>query len=93
MVAAGNADPRKTCKDTGAAGCGTNGKCDGAGACQLYLKGVTCKSESCASNIYTPHSTCDGAGKCVTPNTLACAPYVCNGPASASTRARPTRSA
>ena len=67
MIAAGNADTRLVCKDTGAAGCGTNGKCDGAGACQHYLKGVTCKSESCASNIYTPQSTCDGAGKCVTP--------------------------
>jgi hypothetical protein len=79
MVAAGNADPRSTCKDSGAASCGTNGKCDGAGACQLYAKNTTCAPEACASNVYTPTSTCDGGGHCVTPSAIPCSPYACNG--------------
>ena len=79
MVSAGNADPRATCSDGGAAVCGSNGKCDGAGSCQLYAKGTTCTGESCASNVYTGPSSCDGAGRCVTPDALPCSPYVCNG--------------
>jgi hypothetical protein len=79
MVPSGGADPRTTCKDTGAASCATNGKCDGAGACQLYPKNTSCASESCASNVYTPGSTCDGAGKCVKPASIPCSPYTCNG--------------
>ena len=79
MVAAGNGDPRNTCKDAGAASCGTNGKCDGAGACQLYSKTTTCAGEACSQNVYTPFSTCDGAGRCVKPPSLPCAPYTCNG--------------
>src|SRR5439155_17758727 len=47
MVAAGNGDPRGTCKDAGAASCQTNGKCDGAGGCQLYSKDTTCAGEAC----------------------------------------------
>ena len=68
MVSAGNADPRATCRDGGATSCGRNGKCDGAGGCQLYAKGTTCKAESCASNVYTPVLSCDGVGRCVTPD-------------------------
>jgi len=79
LVSAGNADPRATCKDTGAAGCLTNGKCDGAGACQLYAKNTTCTAESCTANVYTPTATCDGAGHCVTPAAIPCSPYTCNG--------------
>jgi hypothetical protein len=35
-VSAGGADPRGVCVDEGAATCGTNGLCDGAGACQHH---------------------------------------------------------
>ena len=79
MVSAGSADPRATCTDSGAAGCQNNGKCDGAGSCQLYAKGTTCTGESCASNVYTGSSSCDGVGRCVTPDAIPCSPYVCNG--------------
>jgi hypothetical protein len=79
VVGAGNADPRAICKDAGATSCGQNGRCDGAGACQLYPKTTTCKEESCASNVYTPVSSCDGAGHCVTPALLPCSPFACNG--------------
>ncbi len=79
MIPAGGADMRGTCHDTGVASCGANGKCDGSGGCQLYAKGNVCKGESCTSNVYTPPSTCDGAGRCLTPDTLACSPYTCNG--------------
>ncbi|HEY4393241.1 MAG TPA: hypothetical protein VGP64_04230, partial [Polyangia bacterium] len=79
MVTAGNADPRATCHDAGTASCMTNGKCDGAGSCQLYAKNTGCAAETCASNVYTPPSSCDGAGRCVAPDALPCSPYVCNG--------------
>ncbi|HXJ23164.1 MAG TPA: hypothetical protein VMT03_23300 [Polyangia bacterium] len=79
MAPVGSGDPRATCKDAGAAGCSTNGKCDGAGSCQLYTRGTTCAPESCSSNVYTPMSTCDGAGHCATPDALPCSPYTCNG--------------
>ncbi|MES1205990.1 MAG: hypothetical protein ABUS79_08630 [Pseudomonadota bacterium] len=41
-IPAGKADPGGTCKDQGPASCGTNGKCDGAGACQAYPTGTGC---------------------------------------------------
>jgi MYXO-CTERM domain-containing protein len=62
------------CSDNSAANCGTNGKCNGAGACQLYAAGTTCLGASCA----TPTSrnivdTCDGSGNCVDKGTQNCA--------------------
>ena len=74
MVSAGNAIPRATCSDKGATACGSNGKCDGAGSCQLYAKGTTCAGEGCGSNVYTGPSSCDGAGRCVDPRRPALQP-------------------
>ncbi|HZL16912.1 MAG TPA: dickkopf-related protein [Polyangia bacterium] len=78
-VAAGNVDPRKVCTDKGAASCGTNGQCDGTGSCAVYASGTVCASETCATGIYTPASTCNMTGQCVAPDSRACAPYICNG--------------
>jgi hypothetical protein len=78
-VPAGSVDPTATCKDQGAATCGTNGKCDGNGGCALYGQGTTCKGSSCpaGSTTFTATSTCNGAGTCVTPNATPCFPYQC----------------
>jgi hypothetical protein len=78
-VAADNPDPRGACTDKGAASCGTNGKCDGNGACETYVLGTVCAAATCAGGAYTPLSTCGGAGQCVTPAPLSCAPYLCDG--------------
>jgi hypothetical protein len=78
-VPAGAADPRATCTDQGASFCGTDGFCDGAGACRKYAAGTTCAAEQCDANVYTPPSTCTSTGQCLAPASLPCAPFACNG--------------
>jgi hypothetical protein len=74
----GQPDPMATCMDTGAAGCGNNGKCQ-AGACQSYPQGTPCRAASCPANTatFTPAGTCNGAGTCTIPAATSCFPYSC----------------
>ncbi|HXJ23079.1 MAG TPA: cellulose binding domain-containing protein [Polyangia bacterium] len=76
-VAAGGADPTAMCVDTGAPGCGTNGKCDGAGSCQLYVSGTTCMPSTCVDDVFTAAATCDGAGNCQDVTSTLCDPWGC----------------
>ena len=78
-VPIGSVDPATVCTDQGPTSCGTNGKCDGNGACQLYLSGTTCQGSTCpsGSTTFTAASSCDGAGQCLTPNPTPCFPYQC----------------
>jgi hypothetical protein len=71
-------DPRKLCVDGGPSGCGKNGLCDGAGACQLYPATTTCASASC--NKSTLHSArhCDGHGVCLASTDTDCMNYRCD---------------
>ena len=39
---AGNSDPDAECADQGPNSCGTNGSCNGSGACTLYTNGTVC---------------------------------------------------
>ena len=78
-VAAGAQDPRLTCKDGGKASCGTNGVCDGNGACQKYPVGTVCGTEVCLAGAHTPAGTCNQSGQCVAPPSLTCNPFICNG--------------
>jgi hypothetical protein len=78
-LAAGAVDSKGVCADQGAATCATNGRCDGSGGCQSYQPGTVCAPESCSGNVYTPPSTCSATGQCAPPDSLPCAPYVCNG--------------
>jgi len=80
-VTAGKGDPAGRCPDQGAASCGTNGFCDGAGACQRYGAGVECAPPTCPTTgtTATLARTCDGAGVCMAATTQSCAPYACNG--------------
>jgi hypothetical protein len=78
-VAAHNPDPRGVCQDKGATSCATNGKCDGTGSCETYVKGTVCAGEACAGGLYTAASTCNTTGQCVAPDSTPCAPYICNG--------------
>jgi hypothetical protein len=66
------------CSATSQATCGTDGKCDGQGACR-YWANVTCAAAHCdsASNTFTGESTCDGAGSCKRGSSAGCAPFVC----------------
>ncbi len=78
-LSAGAVDSKGVCADLGATTCGTNGRCDGSGGCQKYKPGTVCAPETCAGNVYTPPSTCSATGQCAPPDSLPCAPYVCNG--------------
>src|SRR5262245_24457719 len=77
LPAEAETDPRDQCADQGAASCGTDGVCDGAGACRKYQAGTICAQPSCTGSTLTQASRCDGAGACVPSATQPCDPYVC----------------
>jgi hypothetical protein len=79
-AAAGVTDPARVCVDQGAASCGTNGRCNGAGGCQTYPNGTVCRGETCdpATSRYTGEGVCQ-AGACVASGAAPCAPYRCGG--------------
>jgi hypothetical protein len=83
-VAAGTADPKGVCTDQGAMSCGTDGKCDGAGACQKYMAGTSCGAVACLNGTLIGARTCDGMGTCQQGSMMSCSPYAkCNGNACA----------
>jgi hypothetical protein len=71
-------DPRNDCSDQGATTCGTDGFCDGTGACEKYVAGVACQSAGCTGSMLTFAGRCDGLGTCNVKPSQSCAPYVCN---------------
>jgi hypothetical protein len=83
LVLAGAPDPRGLCKDQGKSSCGTDGTCNGNGACRRYPPGTQCTPGSCnvASNARTLPAVCDTKGACVAGPPVACSPYRCNGAA------------
>lgn len=70
-------DPHNDCADTGVDGCGTDGDCDGSGACRRYPAGAICKALACTGAMLTPASRCDGVGACVAGAQQSCAPFTC----------------
>ncbi|HVY37561.1 MAG TPA: hypothetical protein VHM31_06485 [Polyangia bacterium] len=70
-------DPLGQCADNGAATCGTDGLCDGAGTCRLYASGTVCGADHCTGQTETTAARCDGVGDCVPSAPQGCAPYVC----------------
>ena len=75
-VPAGASDPRGICVDQGAATCGTNGRCDGSGACRSYANGTRCSAATCVGDQLTTEGTCNAHGACVTA-VFSCAPFDC----------------
>lgn len=57
-------DPNDDCEAAAASSCGSDGSCDGKGACQKYEEGTPCGEGSCSGAMFTPGKICDGAGKC-----------------------------
>jgi hypothetical protein len=70
-------DPLAQCAPSTTSVCGTDGFCDGAGACRLAVSGTVCGTDACTSGTETLAGRCDGAGDCVAGTTEACAPYIC----------------
>ena len=73
----GGTDPGGECSDQGASSCGTDGQCDGKGACRKYGPTAVCGASSCSGSTQTNTKTCDGAGNCKSNGTVSCSPYVC----------------
>jgi hypothetical protein len=76
-LAAPSTDPLNQCTDAGATSCGTDGMCDGAGACRLYAAGTTCGSTMCSGSTFTSAPLCNGSGVCQPGTQSLCTPYVC----------------
>jgi hypothetical protein len=60
------------CVNQGAASCGTDGTCNGAGACRVYPNGTVCAAGSCPTGaVLTSPRTCN-AGTCGVSTTAPC---------------------
>jgi hypothetical protein len=75
-VDVGVLDPRAVCTDHGAASCGTNGRCDGFGACAIYALGTTCSAPSCSGGTLALSGQCNALAACIV-RFASCAPYAC----------------
>jgi hypothetical protein len=75
-AARGVTDPARICVAEPASTCGTDGRCDGRGACQIYRNGTVCGPPRCdgAANTQRAASVCMG-GSCRAPSARSCAPY------------------
>ncbi|HXT99792.1 MAG TPA: hypothetical protein VN903_02295, partial [Polyangia bacterium] len=80
-VVKGDKDVLSRCADQGATSCGTNGVCDGKGACARYDAATSCAPPACPLGQSTAVTgrTCNGTGVCQPATSIPCAPYVCNG--------------
>src|SRR5688500_14434385 len=58
-------DPANECPTDAAITCGSDGSCDGRGACRRYPAGASCAAAACQGASAMGASTCDGAGLCV----------------------------
>ena len=76
-LAAATTDPLNQCADAGATTCGTDGTCDGAGACHLYVAGTTCGATTCSGSTFTSAPLCNGSGVCQPGTQSLCMPFVC----------------
>jgi alpha-tubulin suppressor-like RCC1 family protein len=71
-------NPKGQCSDQGPSSCGTNGVCNGAGACELYPAGTPCgAAATCFNGSAHPAVACDGAGTCSAGTITPCTPYAC----------------
>ncbi|HET6281412.1 MAG TPA: PA14 domain-containing protein [Polyangia bacterium] len=70
-------DPRNDCAAEGEMSCGTDGECNGSGACRRYAKGTVCRTPSCTGATLTPAGRCDGIGTCTQAADQPCAPFRC----------------
>jgi hypothetical protein len=77
-VPLGGGDPSNTCRDSGPAGCGNDGTCNGAGGCHEYVAGTKCQDERCENGSVTGIAICDGNGTCRVPPARSCGGFRCD---------------
>jgi hypothetical protein len=61
-VTDGGDEPQSRCTDAGKATCGTDGTCNGRGACRIYNASTQCAAATCVNAMVTPARSCTGAG-------------------------------
>jgi hypothetical protein len=71
-------DPGDDCADDGAASCGNNGLCDGAGQCANYAVGTVCANAVCGTKTHYTSSLCEGPGQCVQGTYTYCGKFGCD---------------
>lgn len=71
-------DPDDDCTMEPVVTCGRDGTCDGKGKCARYGAGMPCSAPSCAQDVETPASACNGDGACVAVPSRACSPSRCD---------------
>src|SRR5262249_30297218 len=75
-IVAGN-DPDSECAAQAMTTCGTNGSCNGAGACARWASGTSCGSPTCQGNVVTSQ-ICNRTGTCgLAAGGTDCTPYAC----------------
>ncbi len=77
-------DPANDCEQQPASTCGTDGTCNGSGACRRYAAGTQCAPGRCTGATEFAASTCNAAGACTPGNMRSCSPNVCTGDSCAS---------
>jgi hypothetical protein len=78
-VGSGQKDPHAVCvNETATKECGSDGTCDGAGACRKGGTDQVCATAFCTGAMFTPTSTCDGKGACKTVTALDCGTAPCD---------------
>ena len=71
-------DIKGDCAESSVSTCGTNGDCDGSGACQLYASETICQAQACIDGFVHTIDQCNGTGGCLDSGTYSCDPYACN---------------
>ena len=71
-------DPHDSCAVDTNNECGTDGTCDGAGACRMTGTDHECKPGSCTAGTFTHAASCDGKGACGPVASETCATLACN---------------
>lgn len=70
-------DPLDECPAQSAESCGTDGACDGAGACRLWPNGTLCGASSCSEGLLQLADRCDGQGRCTDGGSQSCGLFRC----------------
>ncbi|HEY0710898.1 MAG TPA: hypothetical protein VGG33_29110 [Polyangia bacterium] len=76
---AADLDPENECDRQEPTSCGTDGFCDGKGACRFHPATTVCAMPGCEVATERAAALCDGKGVCQPAMTKSCAPAVCVG--------------
>ncbi len=73
---ANGTDPSNECPDNGPGACGTDGSCNGSGACRAYPVSTVCAAPECSDSQLTT-SRCESFGNCAPTHTACSGAFAC----------------